>query len=105
MLFPRTHRYRLRSSGWPLRPPGPRRRTASSGYEWLKSLTCAASWSSGYVLNDQDASLVGIAVANIDDAERPPCAERDRVARAPVRDRARQRRRIGSSAVPRLEPE
>jgi hypothetical protein len=77
------------------RVPGP-----SAGY--AASLPPARR-SSGHVLDDQHGPLV--VVANLDDPQRPAGAERDRVARPPVRDRARRRRRIGGCAVHRLEPE
>jgi hypothetical protein len=63
-----------------------------------------ASGSSGHVLNDQHRWLVAVGVALHDHNQRP-LPQWDRVAGAPVRDRAIQRRGLGRYAVQRLEPE
>ncbi len=62
------------------------------------------SRASGDVLDDEYRRLLRLVVANVDDPQRRS-PERNRVARAPVRDRARQRRRLASSAVHGFEPE
>lgn len=59
---------------------------------------------SGHVLNDQHRRFVRVLVSNADHAQ-GPMPEWDRVARSPVWDSARKRRRLSRHAVSRLEPD
>jgi len=60
---------------------------------------------SAHLLDDQHWRLVRIVVADADHSQRPLTAQRDRVARSPTRNCARQRRRLSGCTVCRLQPE
>ena len=52
----------------------------------LGTSSCGPSDSSGHVLNDQHRRLIGVVIANANNAQRP-LPQRDLVPRAPVRER------------------
>src|SRR6266542_3560356 len=64
----------------------------------------SASGSLGHVLNDQHRRLVGVVIANANNAQRL-VPEVDRLTRTPVRHRATERRRLRRLAVCSLELE